>query len=676
MQLFTNIKKYIVYALVFLFPLFFLPITQEYFVTNKLYLLAFGSLLLLAISAVEMVMERRMNWERQPLDGAVIFFAVAVGLSTLITSPNKFQALLNPNLGVTMILSLTILYFYLSRQRDAKQMVRLLLNISAIVVAVLSIFFTFNPFQSVTLPYALQFLKNPVFTPLGNQLDLLVFLGFVVCYNIPQFIDQDNEDNKIMPLVATVLSGIGILFTLVSLYRVTNGFTNLLLPPYKLSWYATVEILKNPVTALFGAGIDNFESIFSSVKDINYNTSPLWQVPSFAVARAALLHITSEAGIFGFIGFVLLLLQLYKQQTVNKITVVYLILAFLIFPPSLVLFFVLYISLSTASHIVHHHHEAVSDENTNLLPLYVGSAIIMLALVAGLGYFLGRSYVAEYTYKKSLDVIAGVSKDNVYELQRKAVILNPYIEKYRLDFSRLNLVLANNLASKDAKNISSQDRQTIAEAIQAAISEAKNVVSLNPQKATNWQNLAAIYRNVINVAQGADAWTISAYQRAIVADPQNPSYRLDLGGIFYSLGNFDDSIRMFEQSIALKPDWSNAHYNLAWALYQKKDYVRAASEMQNVISLLDPKKDEVDYKKAQKDLAEFKSKIPAETTAPSESMNSQLKLPSNGGTATLEPKLKLPKNAEPQITLSPSPKPTETTPKVMKEPTTVLSPTP
>ena len=95
-------------------------------------------------------------------------------------------------------------------------------------------------------------------------------------------------------------------------------------------------------------------------------------------------------------------------------------------------------------------------------------------------------------------------------------------------------MIANNLAQKDPKKITEQDRQTITQAIQASISEGKAVISLNPQRADGWQNLASIYLNIINAAQGADVWTISAYQRAILADPQNPTYRVGLGGVYYS----------------------------------------------------------------------------------------------------------------------------------------------
>ena len=129
-----------------------------------------------------------------------------------------------------------------------------------------------------------------------------------------------------------------------------------------------------------------------------------------------------------------------------------------------------------------------------------------------------------------------------------------------------------------------QDKQIIAQSIQASIAEAKAAITLNPQKASHWENLAGIYRGIIKTAEDADAWTISSYQRAISLDPRNPSYRLSLGGVHYSLGNYESAISFFEQAVNLKPDWSNAYYNLAWAAYNVKDYTKAIKAMEKVVS--------------------------------------------------------------------------------------------
>lgn len=97
----------------------------------------------------------------------------------------------------------------------------------------------------------------------------------------------------------------------------------------------------------------------------------------------------------------------------------------------------------------------------------------------------------------------------------------------------------------------------------------------------------------------------------------------------------------------MKPDWANAHYNLAWTSYQKADYVRAASELQTAISLIDPQKDRADFEKAQSQLETFKAKLPKETSTATESAQpTQLTLPTPA--KPVEPKIKLPSEASPE----------------------------
>ena len=251
-----------------------------------------------------------------------------------------------------------------------------------------------------------------------------------------------------------------------------------------------------------------------------------------------------------------------------------------------------------------------------------------------------------------------------YTDKQGALVQNPFVERYHMSYSQLNLLIANNIASKAqpprqkegepaAKPIelSEQDRQNISQAIQAAISESKAVVQLNPYKAINWMNLAATYRNIIGVAQGADAWTISAYNRAITLDPQNPLYRIEFGGLMFAFKSYDDASRLFEQAVTIKPDYANAHYNLSWTMFQKENYQGAAAEMQNVVKLLDPKKDEADYKRAVADLEEMKKKLPKEEAKTEDTQTEQktnkLALPTPPA-GNLEPKLQLPKDASPE----------------------------
>ena len=157
------------------------------------------------------------------------------------------------------------------------------------------------------------------------------------------------------------------------------------------------------------------------------------------------------------------------------------------------------------------------------------------------------------------------------------------------------------------------------------------MVRLNPNKSQYFENLASVYRNIIPLAEGSEAWAISSYQRAVALDPANPALRVDLGGIYYLLGRYGEAISFFEQAVSLKPDWPNAHYNLAWSYYQNGEFDKATVAMENVTKLINKDVSPEDFQKASQELESFKK---------------ELNLPEEK-TATLEPKIDLPEEAAP-----------------------------
>ena len=687
-KIFNKILTLVLSSFLFIFPFFFLPLTQEYFVTNKFYLLAFVCLALLAISTIKLLVTKKISWQKLPFDNLIILFVTTVAISTLFSSPNKVQALLNPNFGIVMMIFLAILYFYLSRIKVPT----IIYHLSSTILSLTAIVFFFQPFKirqlADALPQSLAFLKNPAFTPMGSQLDLALFLGFLVVYQLVHLIttQQPNKQEIKQSVLNYSIFTINLLALFLIIYALVkpgtgliNQAPTLILPPFRLSWFAVLETLKNPQTAIIGIGPDNFSAIFTRVKDFAYNQSPLWQINSFNVSRSAILQIFTETGIFGLLAFGLLIFTVIKQlvkgdhkgSPLQLISFLYLLICLLIFPTSLIIWFLFFVMLSTTGEgdeflatwdtLLPAGRAPTGDKKfgaepaaaidlKNLTPIYLGMTIFSFILIGTSGYFLVRSYNSEYYFKKSLDGINNNNIKQVYDNQRQAIILNPYIERYRTNFAQTNLLVANNISTIDPKKITENDRQTITQAIQTAIAEGKAVVSLNPQKADSWQNLASIYLNVINAAEGADVWTISAYERAVLADPQNPTYRVGIGGVYYFLKRYDDANKFFEQAIAMKPDWPNASYNYAWANFQKANYPQAVNAMQNTLNLLNPKLNKADYEKVQKELAEFKKKLPVEekdATKSAETETSSLNLPTPPATQ-ISPKLELPKEASPE----------------------------
>jgi len=659
-----KIKSIILYSLLLTTPFFFLNITQEYFVTNKLYLLGFGVLVLMLISVIQILISKKISWEKHPLDNFVLLFLSIMAISTIFSSPNKIQALLNPNFGLFMMVSLSILYFYFSRDAKViKHYGNMTIKIVSSVLSLITIIFFFQPFKSVALPQNFAFLKSPTFTPVGSQLDLAILLGFFLIIQIVLLLTKRQLDNgekkqSIFNYLFLILNVFALSLVTYSLLKPGN---TLLLPPFRLSWFAALEILKNPQMALIGVGPDNFSTVFTRVKDFAYNQSPIWQINSFNVSRSAILQIFTETGILGLLAFSLLAFNVLKSvftRTVESKKFIFLFLYLLaclfVFPPSFIVWLLFFVLLAKV--FQPHNDETIkqSADLSDFLPIFIGFIVISVGLIGLSGYFLGRSYASEYFFKKSLDGITNNSVKEVYDNQRQAIILNPYIEKFRSNFAQTNLLIANNLAQKKTHEITEKDRQTITQAIQAGITEGKAVISLNPQKAEGWQGLASIYLNIINAATGADVWSVSAYQRAILADPQNPSYRVGIGGVYYYLKKYDEAIKFFEQAISLKPDWPNSNYNYAWANFQAKNYAKAVNALENTLNLLNPKTDKADYEKVKKDLVIFKNMLPKEgessaakteetTTPPPSSLN----LPTPPVTQ-ISPMIELPKEASPE----------------------------
>lgn len=652
---FHTIRSYIISLFSLVVIVFFLPLTQDYFTTSKWYLVGFFALALLLSSVGEFLFSKKITWKKREFDTPLTIFIIAGILSILFGSTNKVQALINPQFGLLTFVFLFILYYYISRSQKKLPYGDIILSVFSVLFSVTVLAETV-PFITVRLPAALQKFQNV--TLAGTLIDALLFLGFASVLFLSKLLKKDTNIIKNIAsfggFVFTTVTGIVILFTLV------KNSSIIALPSYAHSWYAAVEVLKQPMTALFGVGIDNFQSIFVKMKDVSYNSSPMWQISAFSLSRTAAFHTMTEMGLMGIVSLFLILSLLVKKaftpegSIMSKLIAFYFIAVFLLVPPSFLLFFLLFVWIGMEQS--NHKSKELSVDFSEIIPAY---AVLLLVGMIGIGggvFMLGKLYMSEYMFQQSLTTN---NLKDVYEKMRTAVSYNPYNERMRSNFAQVHLLIANTVAGRATKNekgepqLSETDRQTVSQAIQAAIDEAKAVVTLNPNKATNWELLATVYRSIVGVVQGADTWTVSAYQRAIVLDPQNPTYRVALGGVLYGFKQYDDASRLFEQAVSLKPDWPNAQYNYAWTAYQRGDYAKAAAAMQSTVALLNSTRDAADYKKATADLEEFKKKVPAETQTPdtttTESVQKKetLSLPPSA-VPQVEPKISLPNTASPE----------------------------
>lgn len=290
---------------------------------------------------------------------------------------------------------------------------------------------------------------------------------------------------------------------------------------------------------------------------------------------------------------------------------------------------------------------------------------ISMASVLGMLYFGGKIVIADYHHRLGLNAVTQNNGILAYNELVKAEKLNSVNDLYRTDLAQINFALANAIAtakgpteSSSSGSLTDQDKINIQNLLQQSINEGRVAVTLSPRSAINWEILGLMYRQIAGVAQNALVFSLDSYGRAIFQDPLNPALRLNVGGVYYAIKNYDLAIRFFTDSINLKPDFANGYYNLSVALKDKGDLNSATVAAEKVVELVD--KNSQDYKLASDYLKDLKSKAQVPTEPPAASASGQLQnenLPKVLDVGTPE-KIATPEAVKkPAATSKPSPKP-------------------
>jgi hypothetical protein len=667
MKLLNLAINYLTIGLIFLFPIFFLPITAEFYPLNKQTLLLVFTGVMTLLWLVKMFLNQTLVFRKTTLDLPVILLALAYLIISLVAIPNKVIAFSAPT-GVGTVLTLTLLYFVITNNLALKSLRSLLhaLIASTTLLGLVAIFQYLGVAEALISSEKFFWLKDKLFTPAGPPLVLIPLLLVGLSLAITLFLKEFNKKALLISVLtggASIIMAVGLILTVAQV--LPGKERSLTLLSYRDSWAIAIESLKlNP---LFGVGPGNYSSAFNRFRPVTFNNNDFWNL-SFGNASSYPLELLTIGGLLALVPYLFLLLKTfrlwlttYRQKREDSLALL-IGTAFVFFLPWLMgnsliflsltfIFLAALSSLSGRGELV-----GLKSKTVVLIALGAGLLIILPAF-----YFWGRVYAADVIYRQSLEALAQNQGVQVYNLQIRTINLNPYSPNYRLVYSQTNFALANAIASQT--DLTDQDRTNITQLIQQAIREAKIATSLNPTDAANWENLAQIYRNLLNFAQGADQWAIAAYRQAIATDPINPRIRVNLGGFFYSLQSYEAATRQFENAVELKPDFANGYYNLAAAYRERKMYPEAYQAMQMVVNLLPA--DSADYQKAINELDELAKMLPTEASPsaqkeapakPEEVLTEPQPLPS----PVIQPPIKLPEEAGPEI--SPTPTTQETTP--------------
>ncbi len=682
-----RVSLWISLGLVLFLPLFFLPITTEFYDFQKNALLFSVTAILLVLLLARMMAERTVRLVFSPVLLPLAVFTLSLVISLIFAGSNKLEPLITPGSAGTVL----ILFFLLTiltnlhHGKKREQLFLYALAASASILGLLALLSFVGILAYLPLP---EFIKLPTFTPMGTQLSLATFLAVILVAIGGKLVnmlglDENSQETDIIDQITAAWSstqtqnrfhsyelfGLGAAFLIVlaglgvSAYQLTTSHkANLLAPQF--GWQIAVETLKSWPTAVVGVGPTNFLSAYTRFRPLSINATDAWNM-RFSDSSNAYFHYMTVSGLLGLGGFIFILFNMFKlykrlsrseKNADSYLPLFYGIFAIFIItavvPINFSLLFLLFLFIAlvgmrmTPSFVV--------EEPSLITPVLL--VLIILCLVGVGGYFGSQFYLADVSFRRSLTSAIANRGLDVYNEQKEAIDLNPRSDLYRATFAQTNLALATSLARRanatGSGQLTDNERQTVSTLIQQAIAEGKAAVALSPEKVTNWENLGQIYRSLINIADGSQIWTTQVYQQAIELDPVNPLLRLNLGSVYFALGQYDDAARQFELAALLKANDTNILYNLAVAYREKKDYIRANQVMQAVLVNLPANAPE--RSRVNQELEDIRSKLPPAPKAQSVESGQPLITPPEPAPTGLKQPIQLPKEAEPpEVTAKP-----------------------
>ncbi len=631
-------------TVVFLLPLLVLPFFTDVHDFSKTMFLVVATLLGFVLWTAKSLIEKKITFSKSSLAIPLLGLFIVSVVSCLINTPNKIQSLISLGGGATLFLCLLV-YLYLKNLSKIKT-IPIAVITSGALMALMTIVLSSG---LITLPLnfpSLNLSITDTFSPIGNILGQTIWLACVIPLGMAMAYESIMEKKNISAVlffVASILclAGIGL-----GINFLTSSAKPVLLSK-AISWSIAMDSLKTARTALFGIGPGQYLNAFTAFKPIAFNSTSYWNL-SFGYTNW-LYQVLTELGLLGIIFYLLIAWKIVKSfvkvirqskpsplALATGISLIILLVTQFYLPLNVTLLFLFFVILAVFELLLGNNENREFDLSPLGQTVYL-FLIFPLILWGAIVFFSVKTSLADYYYLNSLKATAANDGTAAYQLQIKAIDTNPNLTTYRIAYANTNFALANALASK--QDLTDNDRNTISQLIQQAIREAKSAVSLDPSSAYAWENLGALYNNLINFAEGSDQWAIASYQEAIKNDPLNPVLRLDLGGIYFSQKDYSQAANLFSQVINLKSDFANGHYNLANTLVQLEDFADAKTEYENTLSLV--KIDSNDYQKVLAELEEVKKRLPTPTPAqqlqpetlstpeqPVEGINPPLELPS------------------------------------------------
>ena len=633
-----NITKAMVLICVVLLPVFIgLGKVNILDFNKQAFLMLFGCLSFLIWFLSQMI-KGEFIWRPQILSFLAFGFLIAVLISTVFSRWQWASFWGWPHDTVQSFLTIFcffIVYFLIANIfRNSKQIFRLhfLLIISGALAAVLGILQLFNKFL---LPW--DFTKAASFNTIGTVNSFAVFLGALIGPVLALIFATKGKTRNILlvlglfifiglaisnywvawleVLVSTIIlltlglwkiKEVGvkfliiptILFSLALIFGVFKvSMPDIISLPIEVSpsLKTTFNVSKNMLQAstkdsLLGWGPGTFKYGWSKFKNVSLNQTLFWNV-RFSKGGSEILEMLGNIGVLGAGLYILtivfavyigakqfLILQKQKKSLANILFLgtfcgfASLSIVKFLYPANVSLGFLWWIFLANLTAFASTKEKVLELKPDSKEGFLFSFLTILLSIGAiFLFYVEGTRYLAEAKYDSMLRT--GGTVEAVETKFLSIIRLNPHQEIFFRDLGQFYLLKANKEALRT--DISNQDKMNnVAVFIRNAVAATGKATNINPENVLNWQTRGNIYKNLIGLSDGAAAWAIKCYEKALELEPTNPFILLEISRVYASqaslapktpeaegfLKKAEDTLR---DAINLKSDYAPAFYQMA-----------------------------------------------------------------------------------------------------------------
>lgn len=575
-----------------LLPLYFLPLSQYGVETDKQALLIFTTLLFFLFWIIKTFKEKKFHLIRTPFDSIFLLLSFIFLASTIFSAPNKIDSLIHP-MGSATIVFLTFFYFLLNQFTPLKLGIIIApLLISSSLVSLLIII---AQFVSIN------------FHPLGDSFTVLLFFTPLIVYTLVDLLLHLRSHLVFKKLIVKITPFILFLSTaIISLYRLFTD-QKILVLPLSFGWSIMLEMYKNLSYFILGVGPGNFQYAFSLGKPASINQTDFWNlITSFS--SSFLLTLATEVGVIAALLFIVITIKILRLWTsklnISKPYLLSLITSLIlqiILPGNISLLILTFILLAA----VVPKWESKKISVSPILP------ISLIGLIGLIFYLQTRFYLSDIAFRLIPQTLNNQTFQDADLYLKKAAGFNPsshqiYAAAGALNWQLANLALSDNTATDSAQNALNY--------FQNAISQTNQAIKLNSKNSQYYGQLARIYQSLIGRVTDAEKWVLDAYIEQIALEPNSPQPKVALGTAFITMRQYDNAYFYLVEAVNLKPDWNNAHYNLANLYYQSGNFPKTAAELQNTLNLTPA--DSSDYQRVKSELEQINSLI---TTAATQS---------------------------------------------------------